>query len=410
MRMELNDICELIVDCEHKTAPTQETGYPSIRTPNIGRGYFILDNVNRVSEETYRLWSRRAIPQSGDLIMAREAPVGNVAMIPPGLQPCLGQRTLLIRPDQSKVEPSFLNYLLNGPDVQSMVQAKANGATVPHLNMKDVRTLPLPSLPSLPMQRLIAGILSAYDELINNSQRRIQILESMARAIYREWFLHFRFPGHESVSRHSSPLGEIPHGWEIKSVADSFQISGGGTPSRKVSRYWDGGAIHWFSPSDLTKARTMFIDDSGDHITECGLAESSARLFPPYCVMLTSRATIGEISINTREACTNQGFITCVPNERVPVYFLYHWLRENVPTFLRMASGATFKEISRGVFKTIDFLQPPVALVENFEGVVTPIAEQILSLQRQISNLRRTRDLLLPRLLSGQIDVEAIAA
>ena len=111
--MQLRDICELIIDCEHKTAPKQETGYPSIRTPNIGPGYFILEGVNRVSEETYRSWTKRAVPQPGDLIMAREAPVGNVAMIPEGLRPCLGQRTLLIRPDRDKVSPSFLNYFLN---------------------------------------------------------------------------------------------------------------------------------------------------------------------------------------------------------------------------------------------------------------------------------------------------------
>lgn len=210
--MELSEICELIIDCEHKTAPTQESGYPSIRTPNIGCGYFILDGVNRVSEETYQLWSRRAVPKPGDLIMAREAPVGNVALIPPGLQPCLGQRTLLIRPDHSKVEPSFLNYFLNGPHAQGLIHAKTNGATVAHLNMKDVRTMQLPELPPLPQQRRIAGILSAYDELIENSQRRIRILEAMARALYREWFVDFRFPGHEKLPRIASPLGDIPQG------------------------------------------------------------------------------------------------------------------------------------------------------------------------------------------------------
>jgi type I restriction enzyme S subunit len=129
-------------------------------------------------------------------------------------------------------------------------------------------------------------------------------------------------------------------------------------------------------------------------------------MFPARSVMLTSRATIGAIAINTQPACTNQGFIICLPNERVPLYFLYHWLTENVPTFQRMASGATFKEISRGVFKTIEFLQPPDALVGRFETIAAPMAEQILALQRQAQNLRRTRDLLLPRLLSGQIDVK----
>ena len=148
--MQLIDICETIIDCEHKTAPTQTEGYPSIRTPNIGRGRFILDGVNRVSEETYKLWTKRAIPLPGDLIMAREAPVGNVAMIPEGLQPCLGQRTLLIRPDRTKVEPAYLNYFLNGPHVQNLILAKTNGATVAHLNMKDVRTMELPDIPPPP--------------------------------------------------------------------------------------------------------------------------------------------------------------------------------------------------------------------------------------------------------------------
>lgn len=152
----------------------------------------------------------------------------------------------------------------------------------------------------------------------------------------------------------------------------------------------------------------MFIDDSSDHITERGLAQSSARIFPARSVMLTSRATIGAIAINTHPACTNQGFITCLPNDRVPLFFLFHWLTENVPTFQRMASGATFKEISRGVFKTIEFLQPTDELVGRFEAIAAPMAEQVLALQRQIQNLRRTRDLLLPRLLSGQIGVEAL--
>lgn len=154
--MDLNDVCELIIDCEHKTAPTQETGYPSIRTPNIGRGRFLLDEVNRVSEETYQLWTRRAVPRPGDLIMAREAPVGNVAMIPTGLKPCLGQRTLLIRPDQSKVNASFLNYFLNGPVVQALIPSKTNGTTVAHLDMKDVRTMALPELPPIFIQQRIA--------------------------------------------------------------------------------------------------------------------------------------------------------------------------------------------------------------------------------------------------------------
>ena len=228
--MELGEICDLIVDCEHKTAPTQETGYPSIRTPNIGPGYFILESVKRVSKETYRLWTRRAIPKQGDLIMAREAPVGNVAIIPPDLNPCLGQRTLLIRCNKTKAAPAYVSYLLNGPQVQGTIYGMTNGVTVPHLNMKDVRTLPIPEIPPLPTQRKIASILSAYDDLIENNLRRIKILEEMAQALYREWFVKFRFPGHEKVRMVDSPLGKIPEGWEVAPLSEVCHLVMGQSP------------------------------------------------------------------------------------------------------------------------------------------------------------------------------------
>ena len=306
--------------------------------------------------------------------------------------------------NEAEHDPFFVYHLLT--TLRDELKSNAGGAATPIINKTAFSEIEI-SVPPLPIQQRIAGILSTYDELIENSQRRIKILESMARALYREWFVHLRFPGHENHPCVASSLGEIPEGWEVKTVADAFMISGGGTPSRREEQYWDGGTIQWYSPTDLTGAGTMFMDDSSDHITEQGLAQSSARMFPAYSIMLTSRATIGAIAINTQPACTNQGFITCLPNDRVPRFFLFQWLTENVPTFQRMASGATFKEISRGVFKTIEFLQPTESVVSGFEALATPLAEQILALQRQIQNLRRTRDLLLPRLLSGQINVEA---
>ena len=172
----LNDICEFIVDCEHKTAPTQATGYPSIRTPNIGRGRLLLDKVNRVSEETYKAWTKRAIPQEGDLILAREAPVGNVAIISKNLKVCLGQRTVLIRPDISKVKPYYLLYLLLTDEVQHKLLSFSNGATVHHLNMKDIRNLELPELHILPIQQKINTILANYYGLIFNLTRKIENL------------------------------------------------------------------------------------------------------------------------------------------------------------------------------------------------------------------------------------------
>ncbi len=145
----LNSISELIVDCEHKTAPVQEEGYPSIRTPNIGRGHLILDNVRRVSEETYLLWTKRALPIEGDLILAREAPAGNVGVIPANEKVCLGQRTVLIRPKKNEADSQYLAFFLLHPIMQSRLLAHSTGATVQHVNMKDIRQLPVAKFPSL---------------------------------------------------------------------------------------------------------------------------------------------------------------------------------------------------------------------------------------------------------------------
>jgi hypothetical protein len=138
------------------------------------------------------------------------------------------------------------------------------------------------------------------------------------------------------------------------------------------------------------------------------LEKSSARLFPPFSVMMTSRATLGVISINTTAACTNQGFITCVPNKRFPLYTLYYWVKENVEYFISLGTGATFKEITKGVFKTIELVVPARAIVTQFENTVQQFALQILNLQRKNTTLRRTRDLLLPRLISGEVDVSEL--
>ena len=384
-------------------------GIPVVMPKDIIEGRISTESVARVATEHVNRLARHKL-KCGDIVYGRRGDIGRQALIRSGQNGWLcGTGCLRISLGDSVVEPTFLHYYLRQESAISWISGQAVGATMPNLNTGILRSVPV-HVPPLPVQRRIAGILSAYDELIENNQRRIRILEDMARSLYHEWFIHFRYPGHESVPLVNSPLGPIPQGWEVKTVADSFEIVGGGTPARKESEYWEDGTIQWFAPSDLTGAGTMFMDDSGECITERGLAKSSARLFPARSVMLTSRATIGAIAINTHEACTNQGFITCLPNDHVPLYFLYHWLKESVPTFQRMASGATFKEISRGVFKSIELLQPPVELLRRYEMVIEPMAGQVLTLQRQTANLRKTRDLLLPRLLSGQITLTRATA
>jgi type I restriction enzyme, S subunit len=188
----LNSLCDLIVDCEHKTAPTQEHGIPSIRTPNIGRGRLLLDGVYRVSDETYKEWTRRAEPQAGDLILAREAPAGNVAVIPEGTKVCLGQRTVLIRPRKAILEPDYLAQLLLRRSSQQRLLAHSRGATVQHINLKDIRAFKIAAIPSLAEQRNVVEqvneLFHVEDRLVDIYGRKIAALDELKKSLLHQAF------------------------------------------------------------------------------------------------------------------------------------------------------------------------------------------------------------------------------
>ena len=191
-RKPLSEMSELIVDCEHKTAPIQEDGIPSIRTPNIGKGKLLLDGVNRVSEETFKAWTRRAEPLAGDLILAREAPAGNVAVIPEHTRVCLGQRTVLIRPKATIFDPYFLAFRLLEPQMQEKLLAHSRGATVQHVNMKDIRALDVGAIPPLRLQQQIAAKVNAVsaegERLARLYERKHAALEALKKSLLHQAF------------------------------------------------------------------------------------------------------------------------------------------------------------------------------------------------------------------------------
>lgn len=398
----LGNLCELIVDCEHKTAPIQEAGYPSIRTPNIGRGFFILDNVNRVSESTYVEWTKRAVPIPGDLILAREAPVGNVAVVPEGQQFCLGQRTVLIRPDSQKIDPDYLCYLLLTPQMRGMLLGKSGGATVHHLNMRDIRSLPIAPLPNLADQRRTSSIIKAYDDLIATNQRRIQLLEDAARRLYREWFVHLRFPGHELVK----VVDGVPKGWKSGAAFDFVSIQSGGTPKTGMEHYW-GGEIPFFTPKDSPEA--FYVTGTEKTLTESGVASCNSRLFQKETIFITARGTVGKLALAQKPMAMNQSCYALVPKQKIDNLFLFLAIKDAVDHVKQVATGGVFSAIVVDTFKVIPFVLPATPLTEDFGIVVRPFFDQIEILIMQNSELKKARDLLLPKLMSGQLDVSGIA-
>ncbi len=398
-----NSVCAEIVDCLNKTAPVVEhdTGFRMIRTTNVRYGRVDVEETRFVEEAVFNKWTRRARPRRGDIILSREAPLGEVGLLRSDAKVFLGQRTMLYRADPNKLDQQFLYYQMIGPYVQAQIHGQGSGSTVAHLRVPDAETLEIPVAP-LDAQKNIGGILSAYDELIENNRRRIALLEKMAEEIYREWFVRLRFPGYEKVKI----VKGVPESWKLVRLENAFKFTGGGTPTKEVTRYWDNGDVNWFTPSDITGAKGIFLERSDEQCSEEGFNNSSAKMFPANSVMLTSRATIGAVGINLTPACTNQGFITCIPNARYPLPYLYHWIKLAKPHFELLSGGATFAELTKGTFKRIEILTPPEPIVSEFARIESPLFEAIENHLRANRKLTETRDKLLPRLISGKLSVE----
>ena len=395
----LNDICELIVDCPHSTAYDEGTGYPLVRTPNIGRGRLIYSGMHRVCEEVYNKRNARAIPQTNDLIFAREATAGNVALIRAGEKVCLGQRTVLIRPNANLVNPAFLTYHLLAPEQQYKLLSTANGATVAHVNMPTIRNLKL-SLPPLATQHRIATILSRYDSLIENYQKQIKLLEEAAQRLYKEWFVDLHFPGHENTNI----VDGVPEGWEKKKISDVCETVGGGTPSTKVPAYYKGGRIKWVTPTDITRNNCICLLDTDKKITEEGLRNSSTKMVPAGTILMTSRASVGYFGIADFEVCTNQGFISCIPIPNMQMYLLFN-LMSRVDEIRQKAGGSTYLEISKSVFRNFDIVCPSEIILLQFQDKASLVLKKEKTLSLQLRLLTEARDRLLPKLMSGEITV-----
>lgn len=309
--------------------------------------------------------------------------------------------TLWVR-DFKKNDPKFLYYFLQTLHFENF----DTGASNPTLNRNHLHKITVRFPMSFGIQKKIATILSAYDDLIAKNQRRITLLERMAEDIYREWFVRLRFPGHKE--KNIKIEKGVPHGWSLVPLEKAFKFYGGATPARDTSRYWSNGDINWFTPTDITGAEGMFLSSSGERCTEEGLESCSSKLFPAYSVMMTSRATIGAIGINLTPACTNQGFITCIPNEAYPLAYLYHWLRLGKPHFESLSGGSTFAELTKGTFKRMEILTPPKPLVQQFQKLVAPLFKAIEIDLKTNASLKATRDALLPRLISGKLAVDML--
>jgi type I restriction enzyme, S subunit len=394
--VSLTSLINSIVDCEHKTAPNAPPGREfaySIGTPNIRDGRILLETAKRVDKRTYEEWTVRSIPQEGDLILAREAPVGEVGYVGSGMRVCLGQRTVLIRPDQGKVNPRFLHYVLRSPSVQEVILAKSTGSTVAHLNVQDIRTLSVPKPPGRPRQDAVAALLGALDDKIELNSEITRTSLSLGDAHYIERITM------TTCSNYS--LGYL---------ADSGKIEFGDGYRTKVDEYGQPG-VPILRTAEVLNGRIESALE--DFISDHYRSAIGAKLSRAGDVILTTKGTVGRVAILTsadREYAYSPQlcFFRIGPDAGFTRHYFYFWLRSR--EFWRQAKSMKSQTDMADYLSLRDIRMLTIAApegkssrlsMEPFGALLTGISAR----HQESLALAELRDTLLPKLLSGELRI-----
>ena len=334
----------------------------------------------------------------GDLIVAmtEQGPglLGSSALIPEGGKYLHNQRLGLIQELDGKVlDKKFLYYLFNTRNVREQIRGSATGTKVRHTAPQRIYRLKVYVPTDVDQQRRIASILATYDDLIENNRRRIHSLELAARLLYKQWFVHLRFPGHEQVKIKDG----VPESWKRKTILDVTEVLSGGTPRTRIPDYWDG-EIPFFTPKDATDCAYAFRTEKT--LTEEGLRNCNSKLYPKDTVFITARGTVGKINLAQTDMAINQSCYALIARPPIDQYFLYFTLIEAAEQLRSRAVGVVFDAVIRDTFKLIPFVVPADRLIHAFADFSLPVLRQIAVISSTSRKLAQARNLLLPRLMN----------
>lgn len=414
--------CLLVVDCPHSTPVWTDSGVVVIRNTYLKNGRMDLSNPSYTDEEHYQDRVRRATPQSGDLIISREAPIGEIAMIPEGLRACLGQRVVLLRPDENICDGKFLLYSFIGGELRDEIMShEGTGSTVSNLRIPSLKAAKV-KLPPLPIQRQIAAILSAFDDKIELNRQMNRTLEAMARALFKSWFVDFdpvkaKMRGEQPEGMDAATAAlfpaelvevdgrEVPKGWEIGKARNFAEISIGKTPPRKEAEWFtfDRGHRVWVSIKDMGNLG-VFISDSSEYLTEEAVSQFNVKRVPSNSVILSFKLTLGRVKITRGEVCTNEAIAHFAFDKPYKTSYCYFALADYDFSSLGSTSSIA-TAVNSQIIKDMPLLIPPNSILREFDTEVSSLMRRIEVSEIESNHLAQLRDALLPRLLSGEVDV-----
>ena len=390
-RVPLTELLSFIVDNRGKTVPTAPSGHKLIATNCVTNNtlFPVYDKIRYLSEETYQTWFR-AHPIPGDILFVNKGTPGRVCLVPDPVDFCIAQDMIALRADESKIYPKYLFTVLRSREIQQQIYNTNVGDVIPHFKKQFLDQLLIP-IPERSIQESIGDLYYVLSLKAERNKKINDNLEQQAQSYFQELFVDNADPE-----------------WTTGTISDLGTVVGGSTPSKAKPEYYTESGIAWITPKDLSINKSKFISHGENDITELGLKNSSAAIMPEGTVLFSSRAPIGYIAIAAGEVTTNQGFKSVVPKPEIGTPFVYFFLKNTLPVIEGMASGSTFKEVSGSTMKNVPAVIPDAETLAKFSNFCAPIFAQQRILEEQNQSLAALRDNLLPRLMSGEIDVSAV--
>ena len=396
-RVKIKDVCIGIYDGPHATPPPSESGAIFLGISNFNNGQLDLSNIRYIAESDLPKWTKRVVPMHKDIVFSYEATLNLYAIIPEGFRGCLGRRMALLRIDEEKAYYKFLYYYFYSDAWRAVIQENTVlGATVDRIPLVKFPNFEI-ELPSAKTQHQIADILSAYDDLIENNRRQIKLLEEAAQRLYKEWFVDLRFPGYEDAA----VVDGVPEGWSKDSVDSRIELLSG--YAFKSSEFCDDGKYKVVTIKNVKDGQF-----DGDNVSR--MIEIPNKM-PMHCkladgdILLSLTGNVGRVCmVHGEDYLLNQRVAKLKSDTPAYAYCLFR-SKDMFDEMNNLANGAAQQNLSPIRTGKIQILFPTNNLVQEFEIIVQPLINKITVLNKEILALMQTRDRLLPKLMSGELEV-----
>ena len=370
-----------------------DSGVPVLNGSNL-EGFSLSEKAFRYVSKEKADSLNKANAHRGDIVITHRGTLGQIVFIPQDSRYnryVISQSQFRVRCND-KVLPEYLVYYFHTPIGQYKLLSNASQVGVPALARPSSTFQQIEvELPELSIQKRVVEIITTVQKKIENNQELNDNLEQQAQSYFQELFVDNADPE-----------------WTTGTISDLGTVVGGSTPSKAKPEYYTESGIAWITPKDLSNNKSKFVSHGENDITELGLRNSSASIMPEGTVLFSSRAPIGYIAIAAGEVTTNQGFKSVVPKPEIGTPFVYFFLKNTLPVIEGMASGSTFKEVSGSTMKNVPAVIPDAETLAKFSDFCAPIFAQQRILEEQNQSLATLRDNLLPKLMSGEIDVSTV--